>query len=632
MKDRNKNSFPSLKDLRRNLIPLAVIFVVFFRFGLLFEYHANKNVFIRISSAFSDYFSFGLHPLGFVLSPVPWIMGATGIVAITAAYLYLSSTRKNYRRGEEHGSSEYADLKREGEDLKDSTDESRDIILSKNLRLTYDTSQHYRNLNMVVFGGSGSGKTRGSVKPNLLQMYGNYVVTDPKGSLVSEIGYAFKKNGYSIKVLNLVDMKKSMKYNPFVYFRSPNDVLKFVNNLVKNTNNQKESSGENDFWEKAETALLMALSFFLLAVGRKDEQNIPMLMELIQYSDATEEDVQSQLDIMFEELDQENQEARKLYGEDNRNSYGVLAVRQYKVYKKAAKKTAQSILVSLGVRMAIFDIPEFSALLEDDQLDLESIGKPHIGKDGLPVKTVLFCIVSDNDSTFTFMASILYQQLFELLYGIADSSKKNRLPVHTTFVLDEFANQPQIPDFDTKIATMRSRGISAHIILQELTKFKSTYPKTWEAILGNCDTALFLGANFTAQTTTKYISEIIGASTVEYRSISKSKGANGGWSENDQLIQRPLLDPAELGRLPMDECIVLVRSKQVFRDKKYDLMTHRNIHLTSEHGMRFTDSIDEILLYDAMLRGGDETDDRFSPETLNGALKSTNEEILYVQT
>lgn len=618
-------------------VVLVFVFLSFNRFGMVYDYYSQKEFFTRIALVFTDYFSsFGKIPVSYMFHFNSILCGLCGLGLVVGGYLYQMYTRKNYRVGEEHGSSKYADVKKDGEDLKDKEEENHDIILSKNMRLSTNTMQHFRNLNVVVFGGSGAGKTRTFVKPNLLQMDCNYVVTDPKGSLLPEIGNAFRQNGYAIKVLDLVNMIKSMKYNPFVYFKKPNDVLKFVNNLIANTNKQKEAAGGDQFWEKAETAFLTALCYFLMAVGKKDEQSIPMMMELIQYAEASEDETsKSQLDLMFEELAEEVKKEEELNMAGVRSSYASLAVRQYKLYKKAAGKTAQSILISIGVRMAIFDIPEFSEMLSDDELDLESIGKPYLDKDGKPIKTILFCIISDNDSTFTFMASILYQQLFEILYDIADNNKNNSLPIHTTFVLDEIANTPQIPDFDTKIATMRSRGISAYIILQEVTKFKSVYPKTWETIFGNCDTCLFLGANFTAQSTTKYISEIIGASTVDYRSVNQTKGSNGSWSVSNQLIQRPLLDPAEIGRLPMDECLVLIRAKQVFRDKKYDLLSHGNIHFTNDYNksLRYQESIEEIGRYNESLIKERQQDERFNPFVMNegSSMRAAHTNVFYVQ-
>lgn len=599
-----KSNIPSGTDAVFLAAGILAVFIAFFRMGMLLDFHSSRPFIEMITAAAGDFTKLSTPPAHYIMSPTAWLAGLMGAGLAGGGYMYMVLTRKKYRPGEEHGSSRYADISREAADLRDE-EESRNIILSREMRLSMNTGKHYRNLNVTVFGGSGAGKTRTFVKPNILQMECNYVVTDPKGSLISETGNAFRQNGYAIKVLNLVDMDKSMRYNPFAYFRSPNDVLKFVNSLIENTNKQKEASGADEFWEKAETALLTSLCYFLLAVGKKSEQNIPTMMNLIQLADASEENgYRSVLDDMFDSLDEENKMEEQAFGKDfSRDSYGVLAVREYRLYKKAAGKTAKSILISIGVRMSIFDVPAFRDLLVTDELDLESIGKPHTGKDGKPVKTILFCIVSDNDSTFTFMASILYQQLFELLYHIADNRPDNRLPVHTAFVLDEIANQPQIPDFDKKIATMRSRGISSYIILQEVTKFKAVYPKTWETILGNCDTALFLGANFTAQSTTKYISEIVGTTTIDYRSVSMSRGATGGWSESNQLIQRALLDPAEIGRLPIDECLVLVRGKHVFRDRKYDLMDHVNTKLTADadRSNRFEESVEETFMADQEL-------------------------------
>lgn len=617
-------------------VVLIMIFFAFNRLGMIYEYYTDKGFYTRIAFMFTDYFSsVGKIPISYALHGTSLLMGFIGVGLVVSGYFYKMYTRKKYRSGEEHGSSEYADITKDSKELKNQN-ESHNIILSENIRLSTDTMQHFRNLNVVVFGGSGVGKTRTFVKPNILQMQCNYIVTDPKESLLPEVGNAFRQNGYAIKILDLVNMKKSMKYNPFVYFKKPNDVLKFVNNIIENTKKQKESAGADEFWENAERAFLSSICFFLLAVGKKDEQNIPMVMELIQYADASEDETaKSQLDLMFEELEEEVKKEMEMHIPGTGTGYGSLAVRHYKLYKKGAAKTAQSILISIGVRMAIFEIPEFSALLSDDELDLESLGKPYLDAGGKPVKTILFCIISDNDSTFTFMASILYQQLFEILYDIADNRPDHRLPVHTQFVLDEISNTPQIPDVDQKVATMRSRNISACFILQEVSKFKSIYPKTWETIFGNCDTALFLGANFTAQSTNKYISEIIGTSTVDYRSISETKGINGSWSVSNQLIQRPLLDPAEIGRLPMDECLVLIRAKQVFRDKKYNLMDHQNIHFTEDYdkSLAYTEKTEKIMFYNQSLIKEKPADKRLNPSEINSdtAMRAAERNVLYVE-
>lgn len=565
------------------LVFLAILFLGN-RIGLVIQLRIDQgeNIVMAIFNGLVDFFpSFGT--LGYRISfqTIPILCSFIPVIGIGIGILWSVTNRKNYRIGEEHGSARYGDIEKEAGLLRDSENEDMDMIFSKNIRITMDTRKTFLNDNVIVIGGSGSGKTRYFVKPNILQMACNYIITDPKGSLIKEVGNAFEKNGYDIKILNLVDMSKSMRYNPFKYIYKPNDVLKFINNLIENTTDQNKNSGGDDFFVKAEIAFLTALSFFVMACGKDDERNINTVMDLIDLAEASEEDenAESALDIMFKELADSNRVLRQ-YGLLNKNDYGYLAERQYNLYKKAAGKTAKSILISVGVRMSVFNIPEVANLLGDDDLDLRTIGEPKKDENGHMIKTALFCAISDSDSTFTFIASILYQQLYDMLYMIADSNENGRLPIHTRFKLDEFANTGKQKDFEIKVATMRSREISVAVILQNLAQLKNLYKDSWETIFGNCDTTLFLGGK--EPSTLEYISKLIGNTTIDYLSINETKGTNGSWSRSNQLINRPLLAPDEIGRLKTDECLVHVRGYHIFRDQKYDLMSHKRIDDTTD--------------------------------------------------
>lgn len=561
------------------------LFLIGNRVGLIFEVHTSqgKDIFKSLLIAVKDFFpSFDELYLGtrIGITPIPLLFGFVFVGGVILINIYSQANKKPYRVGEEHGSARYGKVETEAEKLKDS-DNDNNMIMSQNVQISMNTRQTFLNDNVLVIGGSGSGKTRFHVKPNILQMSCNYIITDPKGSLIPEVAHAFEVEGYDIKILNLVDMSKSMKFNPLKYIYKPNDVLKFINNLVESTSNQNKLSGGDDFFVKAEIAFLTALVYYVLAVGWEDEKNINTVMDLIDLAEASEQDetAESVLDVMFNELKEENQALREA-GMLHKNDYGYLAERQYSLYKKAAGETAKSILISVGVRMAVFNIPEVANLLSDDELDLRTIGEPKRDKNGNLIKTVLFCTISDSDSTFSFIASILYQQLYDMLYMIADNNEGGRLPIHTRFIQDEFANISKQKDFEIKIATMRSREISVCVILQNLAQLKNLYKDSWETIFGNADTTLFLGGK--EPSTLEYISKLIGNQTIMYKSISETKGGQGSWSQSDQLINRPLLAPDEIGRLGTDECLIHIRGYHIFRDKKYKLESHKRINYTTD--------------------------------------------------
>lgn len=560
------------------------------------------------------------------------LAGIVVVVIALMAYLYSFQKRKNYRIKEEHGSARYGDIEKEVEPLLNKNNPDYSVIYSDKISITMDTRQTFLNNNTLTIGGSGSGKTRFHVKPDILNMACTYIVTDPKNTLISEVGNAFYQEGYCVKAVDFLEFSY-MNWNPFKYIQTPQDVYKFVNSLVAGTTKNVKSQGGDEFFEKAEIALMTANLFLLLALteNSKEECIFENFMELIDMAEASEEDenAQSDLDILYEILDEEIQEALRVGAmtkQEYKNSWAFLAKRQYSLYKKAAGKTAKSILISVGVRLGIFNIPEVTNYLADDQVDLYKIGNPdpqpkyefidsqreqckrngklvYIDENGKDCyrkndkfylfdseqetkpklqKTILFVSISDNDSTFSFLASILYQQLFEILYRQADKIYRGRLPIHVRFVLDEFANIGSIPDFERKIATMRSREISVDVILQNLAQLKSTYKESWETIEGNCDTTLFLGGK--EYSTLERLSKMIGNTTVDYLSITENRGgsSNGSWSKNNTLISRALLAPDEIGRLSTNECLVHVRGKHIFRDHKYDLMKHPRIHLTED--------------------------------------------------
>ena len=543
--------------------------------------------------------------------------------------------QKNYKPGAEHGSARFGEID-EINHLKDSNLDiansfcSSNTILSANIQFSKNTRKSKINNNVMIIGGSGSGKTRFYLKPQLLQLYCNYIVVDPKGSVAEEFGNLFVKNKqeiiYERKILNLVDVYKSMRYNPFRYIRRPNDVFKFVNNLVKNTKSQHQASGGDDFFEKAEIAWMTAVIFYVLAEGKEHEKNFNKVMELFQMAGASEEDenAKSPLDKLFDMLDSKNKMKDALMDNPNKYDYAHLAVTQYQLYLKAAGKTAKSILISVGVRLAIFNLPELQHLLKEDEINLDFIGEPKVidekepndlSKDltkiewmekynkteddyeKLPVsklrKTVLFIIISDSDSTYNFLSAIIMQQLYEMLYRTADARKDHRLPIHTSFLLDEFANCGRQDDFEIKIATMRSREISVNVILQNIAQLKNLYEKCWEVIFGNCDTTVYLGGK--ELDTQEYLSKLIGNTTIDHKSISETKGANGSYSVSNQLIQRALIDPAELSRLAWNECLIHIRGYHIFLDKKFDLMSHPNIEYTTDYASENFFNIGEFL-------------------------------------
>ena len=485
------------------------------------------------------------------------------ILLFTAAYgmgigIYLS-TRRNYRRREEHGSARWGGAAAINRKYRDK-DLGNNKILTQNVRIGLNGRKHRRNLNVMVVGGSGSGKTRFYAKPNIMQANTSFVVLDPKGEILRDTGNLLKANGYEIKVLDLINMHLSHCYNPFAYLKDDKDVLKLVTNLIRNTT-PKGSNTNDPFWERSETALLEALILYLLYEAPPEEKNFPMVMEMIAAAEVREDDetYQSPLDELFERLEMREPEH--------------LAVKQYNIFKLAAGKTAKSILISLGVRLEKFNLASIAGITTTDELELSSIGER---------KTALFAVIPDNDSSFNFIVGMLYTQLFQQLYYLADHVYNGRLPVHVHFVMDEFSNVALPDEFDKLLSTMRSREISVSIILQNLAQLKALFKDTWESIVGNCDEFLYLGGN--EQSTHKYVSELLGKETIDTNTYGQSKGRNGSYSTNYQQSGRELLTPDEVRMLDNRYALLFIRGERAIMDDKYDILKHPNLKLTVDGG------------------------------------------------
>lgn len=480
------------------------------------------------------------------------------IVYVLAIGMYLSSA-KNYRRTEEYGSAKWANPNTVCKKYANK-DYFTNKVFSQNVRMGLDGKKHRRNLNTVVIGGSGAGKTRFYAKPNIMQCNTSFVVLDPKGEIIRSVGHLLEDNGYVIKVIDLIDMSKSLGYNPFHYIRSDKDVLKLITNLIRNTT-PKGSSTNDPFWEKSETALLEALMLYLYHYAPEDEQNITMIMEMLNYAEVKEdeEDYESPLDELFKRLEIIDSNS--------------LALKQYKIYKQAAGKTAKSILISVGVRLAAFNLEELASLTRFDEMELEQIGER---------KTALFAIIPDNDSTFNFIVGMLYTQLFQMLYYQADYVHGGELPVPVHFLMDEFANVALPDEFDKLLSTMRSRQIFVSIILQNLAQIKALYKDSWESIVGNCDELYYLGGN--EQSTHKYISELLGKETLDTNTFGKSTGHSGSYSTNFQQTGRELLTADEVRLLDNNDGLLFIRGERPIKDKKYNLLKHPNINQTLDGG------------------------------------------------
>jgi type IV secretion system protein VirD4 len=490
--------------------------------------------------------------------------------AIKLVVVLRGHNRKKFRKGTEYGSARWGTAK----DIAPYIDKNprNNIILTKTESLTMESRpknpKYARNKNVLVVGGSGSGKTRFFVKPNLMQMHSSYVVTDPKGTILTECGTMLKRNGYHIRVLNTINFKKSMHYNPFAYIHSEKDILKLVNAIIINTKGEGEKAGE-DFWIKAERLYYSALIGYIWYEAPEREQNFTTLLEMIDASEAREDDegFKNPVDELFDELEAKAPEH--------------FALRQYKKYKLAAGKTAKSILISCGARLAPFDIQELRELMGYDEMDLDTLGDE---------KSALFVIISDTDDTFNFVVAILYTQLFNLLCDKADDVYGGRLPIHVRCLLDEFPNIGQIPRFERLIATIRSREISACIVLQAQSQLKALYKEHAETIVGNCDSMLFLGGK--EKTTLKEISELLGKETIDLDNTSENRGREKSHGINHQKMGKDLMTQDELAVMDNSKCILQLRGERPFLSDKYDITRHPNYGLLSDEDPTKTFSIE----------------------------------------
>ncbi len=467
------------------------------------------------------------------------------------------STRRNYRRREEHGSAKWGEARTVNKKYTQHP-KSANKLMTQNVSIGLNAKKHRRNLNTLVCGGSGAGKTRFYCKPNLMQANTSFVILDPKGEIVRDVGKLLEAKGYEIKVLDLISMEKSHCYNPFVYLRSDNDIQRLVTNLFKSTT-PKGSQSNDPFWDTAASMLLLALVFYLHYEAPEDEQNFAMVMEMLRAGaiEDEEEPRPSPLDNLFSELEYENPEH--------------IALKYYHSYHSGSAKTLKSIQITLAARLEKFNLESLAALTTTDELELETLGEK---------KTALFALIPDNDTSFNFLVSLLYTQLFQQLFYSADHIHGGSLPIPVHFLMDEFANVSLPDDFDKILSVMRSRSVSVSIILQNLAQLKALFEKQWESIVGNCDEFLYLGGN--EQSTHKYVSELLGKSTIDTNTYGKSSGRSGNYSTNYQISGRELLTPDEVRMLDNQYAILFIRGERPVLDFKYDILKHPNVAMTAD--------------------------------------------------
>lgn len=549
-------------------------YLLFFYIGNIFASHVNSyiggDIIDRILVAFSQIDTLNYIPSLKIKNLIPSLILS---VVIKLILIQKKKKAKKFREGREYGSARWGNEK----DIEPYIDKKfeNNVLLTQTERLTMNNRpknpKYARNKNVLVIGGSGSGKTRFFVKPNLMQMHSSYVVTDPKGTLVLECGKMLERNGYEIKILNTINFKKSMRYNPFAYLKSEKDILKLVQTIIANTKGEGEKSTE-DFWVKAEKLYYTALIGYIWYEAPKEEQNFTTLLAMIDASEVREEDenFKNAVDYMFEALEKEKP--------------NHFAVKQYKKYKLAAGKTAKSILISCGARLAPFDIQELRDLMKEDELELDTLGEK---------KTALFVIISDTDDTFNFVVSIMYSQLFNLLCDKADDEYGGRLPVHVRCLLDEFANIGLIPKFEKLIATIRSREISACIILQAQSQLKSIYKDNADTIVGNCDSTLFLGGK--ERTTLKELSESLGKETIDLYNTSETRSNQKSFGLNYQKTGKELMSQDEITVMDGGKCIYQLRGVRPFLSDKFDITKHKNYKLLEDYDKRNIFDIEKYL-------------------------------------
>lgn len=554
---------PNMKKLVLLNIPYVFAFYFADKVAFAFRSAAGGDLLSVLSAGMSNLSTSFRNPLpSFNLTDL--LIGTAAALLLKLLVYVKAKNRKKFRQGIEYGSARWGT----SEDIKPYIDPvfQNNVILTQTERLTMDSRpkqpKYARNKNVMVIGGSGSGKTRFYVKPNLMQMHSSYCVTDPKGTILVECGKMLVRNGYAVKSLNTINFAKSLHYNPFAYIHSEKDILKLVNTIIVNTKGEGDKSGE-DFWVKAEKLYYTALIGYIWYEAPDNEKNFTTLLEMINASEAREDDetFKNPVDKMFDELEAEEPEH--------------FAVKQYRKYKLAAGKTAKSILISCGARLAPFDIAELRELMSYDELELDTLGER---------KSALFVIISDTDDTFNFVAAIMYSQLFNLLCDKADNEYGGRLPIHVRCLLDEFANIGQIPKFDKLIATIRSREISASIILQSQSQLKAQYKDSADTIVGNCDATLFLGGK--EKSTLKEISEILGKETIDLYNTSETRSNNNSYGLNYQKTGKELMSQDELAVMDGGKCILQLRGVRPFLSDKYDITKHPQYKYLSDYDKR----------------------------------------------
>ncbi|MFS6234243.1 type IV secretory system conjugative DNA transfer family protein [Streptococcus agalactiae] len=559
---------------KAKLLKQNIPYLAFFYVGNIFSHHVRAytggDVIDKIFQGILE-----LNTRSFISSvhPIDVLMGV-GVAALIKFIVYTKGKNaKKFRQGKEYGSARWGTRK----DIEPYVDEKfqNNILLTQTERLTMNgrpaNPKYARNKNVLVIGGSGSGKTRFYVKPNLMQMHSSYCVTDPKGTIVIECGKMLEDNGYEIKILNTINFKKSMKYNPFAYLRSEKDILKLVQTIIANTKGEGEKAGE-DFWVKAEKLYYTALIGYIFYEAPKEEKNFATLLDMIDASEVREDDetYMNPIDRLFEALEKKEPTH--------------FAVKQYKKYKLAAGKTAKSILISCGARLAPFDIQELRDLMKEDELELDTLGDR---------KTALFVIISDTDDTFNFVVSIMYSQLFNLLCDKADDEYGGRLPVHVRCLLDEFANIGLIPKFEKLIATIRSREISASIILQAQSQLKAIYKDNADTIVGNCDSNLFLGGK--EKTTLKELSETLGKETIDLYNTSETRSNANSYGLNYQKTGKELMSQDEITVMDGSKCIFQLRGVRPFLSDKFDITRHKNYKLLEDYDKKNVFDIEDYI-------------------------------------
>ena len=568
-----------IKDLfkvqdKKHFVLENIPYLAFFYVGNIFSHHIR----LYVGGDIIDKIFQGLLEIN-TLSLIPSlhlvdIVVGIGIAVLVKSNIYFKGKNaKKFRQGKEYGSARWGNAK----DIEPYVDDKfeNNILFTKTERLTMNgrppNPKYARNKNVLVIGGSGSGKTRFYVKPNLMQMHSSYCVTDPKGTIVIECGKMLEENGYEIKILNTINFKKSMKYNPFAYIKSEKDILKLVQTIIANTKSEGEKAGE-DFWVKAEKLYYTALIGYIYYEAPKEEKNFATLLEMIDASEVREDDenYMNPVDRLFEALEKKNP--------------SHFAVKQYKKYKLAAGKTAKSILISCGARLAPFDIEELRELMKEDELDLDTLGDR---------KTALFVIISDTDDTFNFVVSIMYSQLFNLLCDKADDKYGGRLPIHVRFLLDEFANIGLIPKFEKLIATIRSREISASIILQAQSQLKAIYKDNADTIVGNCDSTLFLGGK--EKTTLKELSETLGKETIDLYNTSETRSNANSYGLNYQKTGKDLMSQDEITVMDGSKCIFQLRGVRPFLSEKFDITKHKNYKLLEDFDKKNAFDIEDYI-------------------------------------